>query len=67
MFAPKNNKLIQLFLFAFTHVHPDAVVDHPEIREWELRKEEVKQMETKLFNDTLQQKWDSYPQKIKNH
>merc|ERR1719362_1963807 len=46
---PKEDQPDHLKEYAFNHTHPDGTLEHPEVREWQLRKEEVKHAETDDF------------------
>ena len=57
---PKDDQPDHLKEYAFNHTHPDGTLEHPEVREWQLRKEEVKHAETDEFYKRLGKKWEGY-------
>jgi len=45
---------------AFSYNHPDQDLQAPEIREWQLRRDEFKHAETVTFYEMLGKRWQSY-------
>lgn len=62
--VPKENQFDHIKKFSSTkaedQIHPDGDIPHYQVREWQMRKQEIKFKETHEYYRILNQKWYSY-------